>query len=49
MKEVEGASQPFQTEELNQKHLKVVDIPQKKTPNNGLPTGYKMMTEVSYC
>lgn len=30
MKEMEDTSQPFQTEELKQKHLKVLDVPQKK-------------------
>ena len=48
MKEMEGFSQPFQIEELKQKHLKVLDVPQKKNIN-GLPTCYKMMTEALYC
>lgn len=29
-KEMEGTYQPFQRQELKQKHLKVLDVPQKK-------------------
>lgn len=34
MKEMESTSQPFQIEELKQKNLKVLDVPQEKKKIN---------------